>query len=174
MRSTITRSAALFVGALVTLCVSAFTSASRHPRRHPPPQQVAQQAQQSSSVAFGDLRKEIELRDVALCDAIRKGDPATIARFYSDDAQIRGPQTRVTGRSAIEQYWASMEGIMQFKVEVQEVGGAKDSAWESGRTHLMREVDGHKRSGDVDFVKVWTRDSKGELRIHLEMYNYAN
>ncbi|MDQ6831485.1 MAG: nuclear transport factor 2 family protein [Gemmatimonadota bacterium] len=172
MRTTFTRGVALLAGALVTLGVSAPEGAPHH--KFSPRRQAVQQTQQQSRDAFGDLRKEIEMRDIALCEAIRKGDPAAIARFYDEDAQIKGPQTRVTGRSAIEQYWASMEGIMQFKLEVQEVGGAKDSAWESGRTHLVREIDGRKRSGVVDFVKIWNRDSKGELRVHVEMYNYAN
>ncbi|MEP6692143.1 MAG: hypothetical protein ABJD07_13370 [Gemmatimonadaceae bacterium] len=168
MRAIVLKSAALVIGALVTLG----PGVPRLKRLFTPQQQQPQQAQ--SVDALGDLRKEIEARNAVMTDGLRRGDLLGVARVYEDDGQIRGPQIRVKGRAAIDEYYTGIKGAKDWKLEVQEVGGTRESAWEIGRSTLAQvNGDGQWHKSAVDFVMIWKRDPAGQLRVHLEIYNFA-
>ena len=53
------------------------------------------------------LKQEIESLHRAMVAAFRQ-DPATVARFYTDDASIMGGGSRSVGRDEVDRYWSTL------------------------------------------------------------------
>ena len=122
--------------------------------------------------AFAEApRSEIERLNKQMTAALESGDGAGVARLYADDARIVGPKRReIRGREAIDRYWTGIHNA-KWTLEVREVGGSADDAYEIGVSTLAWK-DGEKEgSYTCDFVVIWRRDASGKLRIHLDLYN---
>lgn len=122
-----------------------------------------------SFAAFAEApRAEIERINREMTAALERGDGLAVAAVYADDARIAGPKRQeVRGREAIDAYWSRIKNA-KWKLEVFEVGGTKDDAYQVGRSSLT------SSSGSTyvcDFVLIWKRDKAGKLRIHLDLYN---
>ncbi len=112
-------------------------------------------------------REEIERLNREMTAALNRGDGLAVAAIYADDARIVGPKRQtVEGREAINQYWSRIKNA-KWTLEVREVGGTKDDAYEVGVSTLTSE----RGSYTCDFVLLWKRDASGKLRIHLDLYN---
>jgi ketosteroid isomerase-like protein len=111
------------------------------------------------------FRAEVEAMNRAMEEAIVR-DPASVAKFYRDDASMRGPGTLVRGRSTFETYWGSLKDVRRWKLEVLDVAGGPDVVHQRGRSLL--------RIGDhdsvVEFVLLWKRQPDGKLGIALDFY----
>src|SRR5688572_29523944 len=86
------------------------------------------------------LRAEVEALMSSMVTAL-KPDPASVARFYTDDAGIMGGGQRYVGREQIDRYWREATMFSDWKLDVLEVGGDGPSPWVRGRSTL------HGRSG---------------------------
>ena len=119
------------------------------------------------------LHAEVTRLNEEMMAAFRSGDRAAVARFYADDARIVGPQRRVVqGREAIDRYWASVGSPAEWKLEVVEVGGSADEAYQLGVSTLTSPGrDGTPDTYTCDFVVIWKRQPDGKLRITLDQYN---
>lgn len=119
-----------------------------------------------------DLRQEIEALNRAMVAAFDSA-PASVARFYADDARIVGPRRQtVSGRAAIDRYWASITGPASWTLEIVDVGGSRESAHQIGVSRLTsRNRDGSPETYVCDFVVIWKRQPDGALRIVLDLYN---
>jgi ketosteroid isomerase-like protein len=118
------------------------------------------------------LYNEIARLNRAMEAAIGRGDVAAAARFYADDARIRGPRGfEVSGRSAIDDYWASIGNARSWKLEAWDVGGSRDEAYQVGRSTLVHGAPGQERTSVVEFVVIWKRQADGQLRIALDFYH---
>lgn len=129
-------------------------------------------AQQTASASQA-LRAEVTRLNEEMVAAFQRGDRAAVARFYADDARIVGPRRRVVqGREAIDRYWASIGSPAQWSLEVVEVGGSADEAYQLGVSTLTSpRGDGTPGSYTCDFVVIWKRQPDGRLRITLDQYN---
>jgi uncharacterized protein (TIGR02246 family) len=112
-------------------------------------------------------RAEIERLNKEMTAALERGDGLAVARMYADDARIVGPKRQeVRGREAIDRYWSRFKDA-RWTLEVKDVGGSKDDAYQIGVSTLTSP----NGTYTCDFVLIWKRDSSGKLRIHLDLYN---
>jgi ketosteroid isomerase-like protein len=112
-------------------------------------------------------RAVIERLNREMTAALNRGDGLSVAAVYADDARIVGPKRQtVEGREAINQYWSRMKNA-KWTLEVREVGGTNDDAYEVGVSTLASEHGTYT----CDFILIWKRDASGKLRIHLDLYN---
>jgi uncharacterized protein (TIGR02246 family) len=116
-------------------------------------------------------RAEVERMNREMTAALERGDGLAVAQFYADDARMVGPKrSEVRGREAIDRYWSRIKNAT-WKLEVLEVGGTADDAYEIGRSTLTSKNGEKESSYTCDFVLIWKRDANGKLRIHLDLYN---
>ena len=112
------------------------------------------------------LRREIEALNASMVAAFKK-EPASVARFYSDDASIIGSGSRSVGRAEIDKYWSAIGGFPDWKLEVLEVGGDSATPWLHGRSTLVSQSG---RLMVTEFVGILKRQSNGELKYYIDMY----
>lgn len=112
------------------------------------------------------LKQEIESLHRAMVAGFRQ-DPATVARFYTDDASIIGGGGRSVGREEVARYWASSPKGAEWTLEVLEVGGDLQTPWVRGRSTLTGQ--GGRRFV-ADYVGILKRGADGQLRFYIDMY----
>ena len=112
------------------------------------------------------LKAEIEALNKAMVDAFLK-DPASVAKYYTDDARILGGGSRSIGRAAIDEYWRGATMFADWKLEVLEVGGDKHSPWQHGRSTIVSKSG---RTMITEFVGILKRQPDGQLRFYIDMY----
>jgi ketosteroid isomerase-like protein len=94
-----------------------------------------------------------------------KADPASVAKYYTDDAMVAGGRMRITGRDAVDKYWAGVAGYKDWKLEVIEVGDGT-TPWVRGISTLV----GAERNSVTEFLGLLKRGSDGKLRFYVDMY----
>lgn len=115
------------------------------------------------------VRKDIEALSAAMVSAL-KASPASVAKFYRDDAQIVGGGSRVSGRAQIDAYWASATIFADWKLEILDCGGDRTSPWLRGRSTL---IDRNGRNMVTEFVGILKRATDGSLKYFVDMYAAA-
>lgn len=116
--------------------------------------------------AQNPIRAEVEALNSAMVAAF-KSNPATVARFYTDDASILGGGQRIVGREAIDRYWADATQFADWSLDLIDAGGDATSAWQRGRSILTG------KSGRVmvtEFIGILKRDAAGALRFQVDMF----
>ena len=110
------------------------------------------------------IRGEVEtlLSDMT---AAFKANPASVAKYYTDDAMIAGGRMRVTGREAVDKYWSSVTGFTDWKLELIDVGDGT-TPWVRGVSTLV----GSERNSVTEFLGLLKRGADGKLRFHVDMY----
>lgn len=105
--------------------------------------------------------------------AFNRGDLHAVAGFYADHARLRGPDAEeISGRSGIDAYWTGIRNPVRWRLEVLDIGGNRDLAYQVGRSHLTsRHADGAERTHTTEFVAVWERQPSGGLRLVLDLWN---
>jgi ketosteroid isomerase-like protein len=123
----------------------------------------------TSVAAQESLKQEAEGLLTAMVVAF-KADPASVAKFYLDDATIVGGGQRTAGRAAIDRYWASTTMFADFKLELTGVGGEGATPWIRGTSTLVG------RSGRTivtEFIGLLKRQPDGTLRFYVDMFAAA-
>jgi ketosteroid isomerase-like protein len=115
--------------------------------------------------AQGGLRAEVEALNAQMVQAFRT-NPASVSRFYTDDAEIVGGGTRVQGRARVDEYWAAVTGA-DWSLQIRDVGGDRMSPWVRGVSRLTGR-DG--RVGEVEYLAILARQPDGSLRYRIDMY----
>ncbi|HEX8000392.1 MAG TPA: DUF4440 domain-containing protein [Pyrinomonadaceae bacterium] len=119
-----------------------------------------------------DVQEKIVAANRQMVEAFKRGDLRGVAAFYADDATIfsyRGK--KIQGRAAIDQYWTSIRDAKDWKLEVVELGGDKESVWQIGKSTLTTTRNGADQTYACDFVVLWKRQSDGAYRIYVDIYN---
>ena len=111
------------------------------------------------------LRREVETLFSDMTTAL-KANPASVAKFYTDDAMIAGGRTRVTGREAVDKYWGDLSGFTDWKLEIIEVGDGT-TPWVRGISTL---VSSSGRNSVTEFLGLLKRGADGKLRFYVDMY----
>jgi uncharacterized protein (TIGR02246 family) len=103
--------------------------------------------------------------------AYQSGDPAAVARLYTDDARLMPTGSEViTGREAIAEFWRGVMdlGIQRAQLETFEVDNQGHTAIETGEYRLFGEGDHQLDRGK--YVVVW-KEALGEWRLHWDIWN---
>ena len=122
------------------------------------------------SHAQSPLKQEAEALTSAMVAAF-KADPASVAKFYTDDASILGGGQRAVGREQIDAYWRGATMFADFKLEVIEVGGEGATPWVRGRSTLQGKSG---RTMVTEFVGLLKRQTDGKLKFYVDMFVAAS
>jgi ketosteroid isomerase-like protein len=112
------------------------------------------------------LRKDVEVLHTAMMAAF-KSDPATVARFYTDDAIVMGGGVRYVGREQIDRYWREGPLPESWTLEVLEVGGDSLTPWVRGRSTAASQSG---RRQVVDYIGLLKRQPDGQLKFYVDMF----
>ena len=118
-----------------------------------------------------ELRRQIEAATRKFTDAINKGDGAAAAACYTEDARILSPHGEpIKGRKAIEKHYGGgrKAGVRSLKLDVSEVGGGGENAYECGTYKVFGEKDRLINHGN--YVVVWKKVGK-EWLMHVDIWN---
>lgn len=118
------------------------------------------------------VREKIVAANRQMVETFKRGDLVGVARFYADDAMIfshRG--NKIQGRAAIDKYWTSIKNAKDWKLEVIELGGDRESVWQIGRSSLTSVHNGTDQTYVCDFVVLWKRQPDDTYRIYVDIYN---
>ena len=124
----------------------------------------------TSSAQAKPLREEVEALNAAMVAALKK-DPATVARFYTDDASILGGGSRYVGRAEVDQYWREATMFADWTLEVIEVGGDGQTPWVRGRSTLLGKSG---RRMATEYIGLLKRGPDGQLRFYVDMFVAAS
>lgn len=108
-------------------------------------------------------------------EAIKRGDPASIAALYTEDATLLPPNSEaIRGRQGIEAFFnAGMKmGISEATLETVDVTYLGDVAYEVGAYTMKIEPEGSQAETDRgNYVVVWKRESDGTWKLAVDMWN---
>jgi ketosteroid isomerase-like protein len=143
--------------------ILAFTAAAPLAAQEPPTPSAVRQ----------EMMAEIRSMNDSMEAAFNRGDMGAVAAFYADHARMRGPRgPEITGRAAIDAYWTGIRNPVKWRLDVLDVGGNRDLAYQVGRSHLTsRGRDGREQTYSTGFVVVWERQPNGALRMILDLWN---
>lgn len=140
------------LSSLATLCLMAMNTASLAP-------------------AAGKDRHHaaITARSHALSAALEAGDPAAAAQVFTREALLRtpGPSGMVSGRAAIESFWASAirGGVKGLELLPSDLEGSGDFRIETGQWRALGDARIEIMRGD--YLIAWKKED-GEWRIHRD------
>ena len=118
------------------------------------------------------IRREIVETNKKMVETLKRGDMLGVSRFYADDAMMvfhRGQ--KLQGRKAIDDYWTSIKGAKDWKLDVIEVGGSRDEVYQIGKSSFTSESNGKENTYTCDFVVIWKRQADGAYKIKVDIYN---
>ena len=99
-----------------------------------------------------------------------KRAPASVARYYTDDARMVGGGMATVGRQQIDTYWAQATGFADWTLQVHAAGGEPNTPWVIGRSVLKTQSG---RDMVTEFVGVLQRGTDGQLRFRIDKYAAA-
>ncbi len=108
-------------------------------------------------------------------EAVKRGDPASLAALYTEDATLLPPNSEaIRGRQGIEAFFkAGMQmGISEATLETVDVEYLGDVAYEVGAYTMKIEPEGGQATADKGkYVVVWKRDGDGPWKLAIDMWN---
>ena len=120
-------------------------------------------------------RDEIEAALVTFAAAFNKGDAATVAAHYTEDAAVLPPDAaRVDGRAGIESFWkgAIDAGLADLTLKAVEVHGSGDLAFEVGEVSYSAPANAGARSTATGkYIVIWKKDTDGAWRLYRDIWN---
>lgn len=158
----------LMLPALSALCLT-FTT---HAQEGGAARAAVQKTTPAARGEMARLRREIEDANRRMVETFKRGDLAGVAAFYEDDAVIFfARDQRMRGRKAIDAYWTGLKGGKDWKLEVYEVGGDRETLYQVGRSTFTSEVDGKETVYACDILVIWKRQKDGRYKIHVDFFN---
>jgi ketosteroid isomerase-like protein len=119
-----------------------------------------------ATLAAQDLKQQVEALHAAMVSAFA-ANPASVAKFYADDAGVVGGGFRAVGRAAVDDYWKSMGAGYTWKLEVLDVGGIPEAPWVHGRSTLTNP---NGRVSPTEYIGLLQRGVDNQLRFRVDAY----
>jgi uncharacterized protein (TIGR02246 family) len=121
------------------------------------------------SAARPSLKVKVDAMNRAFAAAMTKGDPAEVAAFYTEDAQLlflKG--TTLKGRAAIQEFMTGMFKGMKvkaMKIVSDESHPMGDAILDQGHYEMTSEADGKVQTDKARYIQVLKKDKEGKLRL---------
>jgi uncharacterized protein (TIGR02246 family) len=108
-------------------------------------------------------------------EAFERGDAASVAALYAEDAVVLPPDApMISGRAEIEEFWRELmaAGARGVNLMTLRPAGSGDVLHEVGRaTITIQPEGGETNTQSVKYVVVWERDPAGGLALTVDMWN---
>ena len=97
------------------------------------------------------------------------------AACYEDDAIMLAPsQSPIVGRTAIEKFLSSFPPFSDYRLEVAEIVGDGDLAFERGSASMtLRPAEEATKQFRINYVVIWRRQTDGSWRAAREILTPA-
>ena len=124
----------------------------------------------STSFDLSKAKLAVQDMDAKFSDAVRKGDSATMASEYADDAMVFPPNSEAIKKEGIASLWGGVlkMGVKDFKLTTDDVTGNADMLAETGRYEVLGE--GNKSLDKGKYVVTW-RNYNGTWKIFRDIWN---
>ncbi len=128
-----------------------------------------------SETMMAQGRAEVDEANRRFMEAFERGDAASVAALYAEDAVVLPPDApMISGRAAIEEFWRGLmaAGARGVNLVTLRLGGSGDVLHEVGRaTFTIQPEGGETNTPAVKYVVVWERDPAGGLALAVDMWN---
>lgn len=137
-------------------------------------QQEAQQMEMAMDLDRAELREAIEALNTQFMEAVRDGDAAAVAAFYSDDATLMPSEAEmIQGMAALREFWSAgfAEGGFPLTLNTVSVDGAGDFAYAVGTWSAPA---GEGEGGAVEegsYLVVFRRGEDGNWKLQADIWN---
>jgi uncharacterized protein (TIGR02246 family) len=137
-------------------------------------QENAAQMEMGTAPDRAQLLQAIGDANTEFMEAVRAGDAAAVAGFYTEDATLLPPGAdMIQGLAAVREVWASdfADGGFTLNLSTVSVDGAGDFAYEIG-TWSMPAPEGE--SGSVEegkYLVVWKHLADGSWKVYADIWN---
>ena len=112
------------------------------------------------------IKADIEKLNNEMERVFNANDMAATAAFYSDDAEISGPNYVVTGRQNLNNYWLNLKDKGRgWKLTVFEIGGTGEYIYQLGNSDLTYIVNGKETKSVTNFVLIWKKQKDNSYKI---------
>ena len=124
---------------------------------------------------LAQVRETIEAANLKFGEAVRQGDAAALAAWYTDDAVILPPNSdMIQGRQGIEEFWGMViqMGVTDGILTTMDVMGSGDLVYEIGKYTLTIQPEGQEPVEDMGkYVVVWKLQADGSWKLHVDIWN---
>jgi uncharacterized protein (TIGR02246 family) len=122
------------------------------------------------------VRSRIEETNTQFTKAVSKGDTATVASLYTEDAIVLPPNmTGARGRGEIKRLFDGMfqqMGPPNLKLTTSQVTELGDTAYEVGTYTMKAQPQGGQAVSDTGkYVVIWQRQRDGDWKLHVDIWN---
>ena len=128
-----------------------------------------------SETMMAQGRAEVDEANRRFMEAFERGDAASVAALYAEDAVVLPPDApMISGRAAIEEFWRGLmaAGARGVNLVTLRLAGSGDVLHEVGRaTITIQPEDGETDTLVVKYVVVWERDPAGGLALAVDTWN---
>lgn len=124
----------------------------------------------STSFDLSKAKSVVQDMDAKFSDAVRKGDSATMASQYADDAMVFPPNSEAVKKEGIASLWGGLlrMGVKDFKLTTDDVTGNADMLAETGRYEVLGAD--NKSLDKGKYVVTW-RNYNGNWKIFRDIWN---
>jgi len=134
-----------------------------------------EQAVQEEVMDLAQVLQSIEGANVKFGEAIRLGDAATLASYYTEDARLLPPNSEmIQGREGVEAYWAGgmQMGMNDAVLTTVDVIGMGDVVCEIGTYVVTVQPEGQDAFEDSGkYLVIWKKATDGTWKLHVDIWN---
>jgi uncharacterized protein (TIGR02246 family) len=128
-----------------------------------------------SETKMAQGRAEVDEANRRFMEAFERGDAASLAALYAEDAVALPPDApMISGRAEIEKFWQGLmaAGARGINLVTLRLAGSGDVLHEVGRATITIQPEGGETSTQtVKYVVIWERDPAGRLALAVDTWN---
>ncbi len=121
------------------------------------------------------LQQAVQDTNREFMEAVRRGDPASLAALYTEDATLLAPNVEpIRGRQGIQAFMGTLMemGLRGMNLETVDVEYLGDVAHEVGNYTLKIEPEGGEAVTDKGkYLVVWKRERDGPWMLAVDIWN---
>ena len=121
------------------------------------------------------VQQAIEDTDARFVEAYNRGDVASVAALYTDDAVLLPPNLEtLRGRQAIQEFWngARQMGVREVMLQTVSVEDSGHLAYEIGAYTLQIQPEGGEATTDKGkYMVIWKRQADGSWKLAVDIWN---